>query len=334
MARSPIPSVLKSIAANSIGQYQHPSFVTFFVTWACNHRCVFCDVWKKTPEDEMSVVEIEKIFKQLKKLDVLRITGGEPYTRRDLSEIINIIDAVNDPTMIHITTNGINTRRIIKSLETLSNVSKVHIKVSIDDIGEKHDDIRGVSGAYEKAIETVRELVKFRDNYGLHVGVNQAILNESSMQSYETLKSELKNGDLIKIIGGRNKSPSLQWLSYCRTGKARASIRKYWQNKTSTNILSDKKYISSLCIKIPNMPGKLGEVSSLIGFHENNIINMEIISKKKDYLEFIFDIQIRDLKNYKNLISELKLKEYKFKVIRHRKKNAFLQRIFKNFKRD
>ena len=82
------------------------------------------------------------------------------------------------------------------------------------------------------------------------------------------------------------------------------------------------------------MPGKLGEVSSLIGFHENNIINMEIISKKKDYIEFIFDIQIRDLKNYKNLISELKLKEYKFKVIRHRKKNAFLQRIFKNFKRD
>lgn len=196
MARSPIPSVLKSIAANSIGQYQHPSFVTFFVTWACNHRCVFCDVWKKTPEDEMSVVEIEKIFKQLKKLDVLRITGGEPYTRSDLSEIINIIDAVNDPTMIHITTNGINTRRIIKSLETLNNVSKVHIKVSIDDIGEKHDDIRGVSGAYEKAIETVRELVKFRDNYGLHVGVNQAILNESSMQSYETLKSELKKYDV------------------------------------------------------------------------------------------------------------------------------------------
>ena len=82
------------------------------------------------------------------------------------------------------------------------------------------------------------------------------------------------------------------------------------------------------------MPGKLGEVSSLIGFHENNIINMEIVSKKNDYIEFIFDIQIKDLKNYKNLISELKLKEYKFKVIRHRKKNAFLQRIFNNFKRD
>ena len=89
-----------------------------------------------------------------------------------------------------------------------------------------------------------------------------------------------------------------------------------------------------MCIKIPNVPGKLGEVSSLIGFHQNNIINMEIIKKKADYLEFIFDIQTKDLRNYKNLIKELKLKEYKFNIIRHRKKDALLQRIFKNFKRN
>ena len=121
-------------------------------------------------------------------------------------------------------------------------------------------------------------------------------------------KAFLKNGDMVNIIGSKNISPSLQWLSYAKTGKARAAIRRYWQNKKNINERDEKKYISSLCIKIPNVPGKLGEVSSLIGFHENNIINMEIIDKKTDYLEFIFDIQIRDLKNYRNLISELKLK--------------------------
>jgi len=146
------------------------------------------------------------------------------------------------------------------------------------------------------------------------------------------IQSILKNGDMVNIIGSKNTSPSLQWLSYAKTGKARAAIRRYWHNKKNISEREDKKYISSLCIKIPNVPGKLGEVSSLIGFHENNIINMEIIAKKTDYFEFIFDIQIRDLKNYKNLISELKLKEYKFKLIRHRKKDALLQRIFKNFK--
>ena len=61
---------------------------------------------------------------------------------------------------------------------------------------------------------------------------------------------------------------------------------------------------------------------------------MEIVEKKDNYLEFIFDIQVRNLKNYKNLIRELKLKEYKIKIIRHRKKDAFLRRIFKNFKRN
>ncbi len=170
--------------------------------------------------------------------------------------------------------------------------------------------------------------------YAVHTKIGDTLTTCEINGIGSPIKSVLTNGDIVNIKGSKNSSPSLQWLSYSRTGKARASIRKYWQNKTSINLLKEKTYISSLCIKIPNIPGKLGEVSSLIGFHENNIINMEIIEKKNDYLEFIFDIQINNLKNYKNLISELKLKEYKFKIIRHRKKDAFLRRIFKNFKRN
>ena len=170
--------------------------------------------------------------------------------------------------------------------------------------------------------------------YAVHTKIGDG-LNSCQINGRGTpIQSVLKNGDMVNIIGSKNVSPSLQWLSYAKTGKARASIRRFWQIKKNIKQNSEKKYISSLCIKIPNVPGKLGEVSSLIGFHENNIINMEVIEKKTDYLEFIFDIQIKDLKNYRNLISELKLKEYKFKIIRHRKKDAFLQRIFKNLKRN
>jgi len=170
--------------------------------------------------------------------------------------------------------------------------------------------------------------------YAVHTKVGDNIISCEINGRGSPLQSSLKNGDTVNIIGSKNSSPSLQWLSYARTGKARAAIRKYWQDKTITNKKSEKKHLSSLQIKIPNAPGKLGEVSSLIGFHLNNIINMEIVDKKTDYIEFIFDIQINDLNNYKNLISELKLKEYKFSVIRHRKKNALLRRIFKNFKRN
>ena len=170
--------------------------------------------------------------------------------------------------------------------------------------------------------------------YAVHTKVGDALSACEINGRGSPLQTILKNGDMINIINSKNVSPSLLWLSYAKTGKARASIRRYWQMKKNVKNNYEKKYISSLCIQIPNLPGKLGEVSSLIGFHDNNIINMEIIEKKKDYLEFIFDIQVRDLKNYRNLISELKLKEYKLKIIRHRKKDAFLQRIFKNFKRN
>ena len=62
---------------------------------------------------------------------------------------------------------------------------------------------------------------------------------------------------------------------------------------------------------------------------------MELIKRKQNYIQFSFDIQINDLKNFTNLISQIKQKNLNFKIIRHKqKKNAFLRRIFENFKRN
>jgi len=185
-----------------------------------------------------------------------------------------------------------------------------------------------------EVIKLPREATPIDFAYAVHTKVGDSLSTCEINGRGSPIQSVLKNGDIVKIIGSKKTSPPLQWLQYAKTGKARASIRKYWQNKTNIKEHNEKKYISSLCIKIPHEPGKLGEVSSLIGFHQNNIINMEIVEKNTDYLEFIFDIQVKDLKNYTNLITELKIKEYKFKVIRHRKKDALLQRIIKNFKRN
>ncbi len=188
---STLINVAQSVLMLRLGRTLKPSFVTFFVTWACNHRCIFCDVWKKEPSDEMTLAEIEAVFAQLGRLDVVRLSGGEPFIRKDLAEIINLLSGLNRPSLIHITTNGILTRRIVETLQKVERPEQIHIKVSIDDVGESHDRIRGVAGAYEKAISTVRELVRLRSETGLHVGVNQAILDEKSLVSYEALKAEL-----------------------------------------------------------------------------------------------------------------------------------------------
>ena len=81
--------------------------------------------------------------------------------------------------------------------------------------------------------------------------------------------------------------------------------------------------------------GHLNNELSLIGLNKGNIVNLEIIKRKKEHLTFSFDLQIKDLKNFTNLISQIKQSNLRFKIIRHKqKKNAFIRRIFENFKRN
>ena len=150
------------------------------------------------------------------------------------------------------------------------------------------------------------------------------------------LQTNLNNGDMIEIITSKNASPSLHWLSSSKTGKARAAIRRYWQDKSLENTKpKNKNYLSTIIVDLPHKPGVLGNISSLIGVNNGNILNVEMLKKKKDYLQFSFDLQIKDLKNFTNLISQIKQENFNFKIVRHKqKKNAFIRRIFENFKRD
>ena len=98
---------------------------------------------------------------------------------------------------------------------------------------------------------------------------------------------------------------------------------------------SEKNYSSTIEVDLPHKPGALGKISSLIGINKGNIINIELIKRKKEHLTFSFDLHIKDLKNFTNLISQIKQSNLNFKIIRHKqKKNAFIRRIFENFKRN
>jgi RelA/SpoT family (p)ppGpp synthetase len=172
--------------------------------------------------------------------------------------------------------------------------------------------------------------------YAVHTNIGNTAIGCRVNGSNSALQSNLLNGDTVEIINSKNVSPSLHWISSSKTGKARAAIRRYWQDKSESQILKKgKKYTSTLLIDLPDRPGVLGEVSTLIGLNGSNILNVELVKKKDKSLQFSFDLQINDLKNFTNLISQIKQKNLIFKIIRHKvKKNAFVQRFFKNFKKD
>ena len=172
--------------------------------------------------------------------------------------------------------------------------------------------------------------------YAVHTNIGNTAIGCRVNGHDSALQSKLYNGDTIEIINSKNVSPSLHWISSSKTGKARAAIRRYWQDKADFKSLKKKKeYVSTLVLDLPDLPGVLGEISTLIGINGCNILNVELLKKKDNFLQFSFDLKINDLKNFTTLISQIKQKNLIFKIIRHKnKKNAFIQRFFKNFKRN
>ena len=148
------------------------------------------------------------------------------------------------------------------------------------------------------------------------------------------LQSELRNGDVVKITTSKKVSPSLHWLSSTKTGKARSAIRKYWQYREDSKQI-DKKYNTSLWVSLPDKPGILGDVTSLVGENKINISSVEMMEKTKTSINFKFNLIISDLKNFTKLLSELKQRQYRFKIIRHtNKKYAFFKKLFKGLKKN
>jgi len=171
--------------------------------------------------------------------------------------------------------------------------------------------------------------------YAVHTQIGDTAISCEINGKDSPLQTTLYNGDVVKIVTSKKVSPSLHWLSSTKTGKARAAIRRYWQYREDKKAMRSKQYNTTLWISLPDHPGRLGDVTTMIGSNQVNISSVEMVEKTKNTINFRFNLIISDLKNFTNLISELKQKEYKFKIIRHKnKKYAFFKRLFGGFKKN
>jgi len=167
-----------------------PLTLTFSVTNMCQSRCKTCNIWKvyvdkpELRENELKIDEIEKIFYSLGHIFFFNISGGEPFLRKDLPEIVCLACKYLTPSVIHIPTNGIAPNLIedgmVQILETMRSDgygdTPITIKPSFDGVEEKHDEIRGVKGNFEKVLDTYERLVELKKKYqNLHVGLGTVI---------------------------------------------------------------------------------------------------------------------------------------------------------------
>jgi MoaA/NifB/PqqE/SkfB family radical SAM enzyme len=146
-----------------------------------------CDSWRLKPGNELGVGQAAAIFRKLGRLDVVRLTGGEPFLREDLTEIARAVLRASDPLVLHVTTNGSFPERAEELARALA-TRRLRVMVSFDGMAKEHDRNRGADVSFARAVETVERLVKAK----VQVSVNHTVISPRSMADAEELRHHFR----------------------------------------------------------------------------------------------------------------------------------------------
>jgi MoaA/NifB/PqqE/SkfB family radical SAM enzyme len=181
-----------------------PSNITFSVTNRCNSHCRTCFIWdssQRRPEwkqKEFEVSEFARAFQGLGRNVVwVTLSGGEPFLRKDLPQICEAAETYCNPKVINIPTNCLLPTTIrdgAKNIMQLCEKTDFVINLSLDGVGEKHDEIRGVPGNFKRFLEAYSYLSELKKEFpNLSVGVHSVV----SKFSLEGLKDVY---DFVKTL--------------------------------------------------------------------------------------------------------------------------------------
>ena len=182
---------VQAVLQNHRGGVPRPRWCTYLVSFRCNARCGMCDSWRLDPGEEMTPAQVATVFGKLGSLDVVRLSGGEPFLRKDLVEVAEAVWGAARPLVLHITTNGSWPARVFEFVERFSAPRRLHIMVSFDGLAREHDRNRGGAASFAKAFETVRGLAERRDRMGITVTANHTVVSPQSMADHRDLREAL-----------------------------------------------------------------------------------------------------------------------------------------------
>lgn len=163
---------------------KRPLYLIYFVTNKCNSKCIHCFNWKalNKKENELTLEEINKFTKEIGNLPSMGFSGGEPFLRNDLNEIIGLFQKNCNTKDFGIPTNCLMPKQIFdktkKILENNPNIT-LTVYISLDGTKDTHDEIRGLKGAFEKVIETYELLKNLRSFKNFRLKITTTITNRN-----------------------------------------------------------------------------------------------------------------------------------------------------------
>ncbi len=172
-----------------------PFSVVVSVSFRCNSKCKTCDVWRK-PNDDMTVEEWDRVFAKMGRGPLyITFTGGEPFLRKDTAEMVLSACQHCRPAVVTVPTNGILTKRIIDQVERIcagAPHTQIGINLSLDGVGEEHDEIRKVPGNWNKAMETWEALKALQGRHKNLVLTTHTVVSKFNLHRFFEIYAGLK----------------------------------------------------------------------------------------------------------------------------------------------
>ena len=194
---APLP--VKLLAFRSFHRFGAPRLLpinlTVSVTYTCPSRCKTCDIWQKKVPD-FTLEEYEKTFRSMEGVPIwVTVSGGDQFVRSDLPELFGLIRRILRPRIINLPMNGLITKQIEKQMPGIVEAtkgSKLIVNLSLDDIGTRHDEIRGARDNWEKMMKA-RDLMLDLQKSNPHVTVGiHTVISSHNVERIPEIHAELK----------------------------------------------------------------------------------------------------------------------------------------------
>src|SRR5262245_15863631 len=137
-----------AVVRNRLGGVPRPDWCTYLVTYRCNARCQMCDSWRMKPGGELTPAQVREVFAKVGPLQVVRLTGGEPFLREDVAEVARAVEEASHPAVLHLTSNGSFPGRVAAFAERFPAPAKLRFLISVDGLGPEHDANRGADVSF------------------------------------------------------------------------------------------------------------------------------------------------------------------------------------------
>lgn len=220
---------------------QTPPFMIVFINSICNLTCEHCFYWRNLNQrDDLSFEEFQKLSDELGEFEILNLSGGEPFIRKEFADICSLFITKNGVKQIYVPTNGYFTEWTEKQLRQLLQLETLQLfacEISLDGMPEYHDRFRGNSKSFEKAMETYAMLAELqKEDPRLRIHCNTVAMSENMGEIRRLTEYIYKNCPAIEhhnlaVIRGDRKNASLQGPALQQYKELYQHIRAVWADR-------------------------------------------------------------------------------------------------------